>query len=235
MKKALLLGALLCLLPSRGFPATMPAVTMTVVDMQDDRPVAGAHVLFHAGAREGTFTGHGGRGETLFVVETVTDEAGALRLPKQDFSAQPFFLNTNLENPAMLVFKPGYVLVDLRNTRRVIAERQDVTTWQYNGQTIKLKRATTDRETVHAVDWAGTYAQHTTGAPDLCAWKKIPRFLVALDRAAAEWNRKRASRADEFLRRHSVRSPLQTVLGNEAFYVEKGCGSPRAFFDPYLR
>jgi len=235
MKKALLLGALLCLLPAPGFPATMPAVRMTIVDAQDDRPVAGAHVLFHAGAREGTFTGHGGRGATLFVVETMTDEAGALRLPKQDFSAQPFFLNTNLENPAMLIFKPGYVLVDLRNTRRIIAESQDVTTWQYNDQTIKLKRATTDSETSHAVEWAGTFANLTMGPPDLCAWKKIPRFLVALDRAAAEWNRKRASLADDFLRRHVVSSPLERVLMNEAFYIEKGCGSAKAFFEPYLR
>jgi hypothetical protein len=235
MKKALLLGVLLCLLPAPGFPATMPAVYMTVVDAQDDLPVAGAHVLFHAGAREGTFTGHGGRGATLFVVETMTDEAGALRVPEQDFSAQPFFLNTNLENPAMLIFKPGYVLVDLRNTRRVIAERQDVTTWQYNSHTIKLKRTTTDRETSHAVDWAGTFAHHTMGPPDPCAWKKIPRFLVALDRAAAEWNRKRASLADDFLRRHVVSSPLERVLMNETFYTEKGCGSAKAFFEPYLR
>jgi hypothetical protein len=235
MKKAFLLGLLLCLLPSAGFPATMPAVRMKIVDAQDDSPIVGAHVLFHAGASEGTFTGHGGRGATLFVVETVTDEAGALRLPKQEFSARPFFLNTNLANPTMLIFKPGYVVVDIRNTRRVIAELQDVTAWQYNDQTIKMKRVTTDSETSNAVDWAGTYARHTMGPPDLCAWKKIPRFLVAVDRAAADWNRKRASLADDFLRRHSVSSPLETLLMNEAFYVEKGCGSAKAFFEPYLR
>lgn len=68
----LVAGVLRCLLPSPGFPATMPALQMTLVDAEDDRPVAGAHVLFHAGAREGTFTGHGGRHATLFVVETVT-------------------------------------------------------------------------------------------------------------------------------------------------------------------
>jgi hypothetical protein len=235
MKKAFLLGLVLCLLPSAGFPATMPAVRMTIVDAQDDSPVVGAHVLFHAAAREGTFTGHGGRGATLFVVETVTDEVGALRLPKQEFSARPFFLNTNLSNPTMLIFKPGYNLVDIRNTRRILAELQDVTTWQYNDQTIKMKRVTTDSETVRAVDGAGTYARHTMGPPDLCAWKKIPRFLVAVDRAAADWNRKRVSLADDYLRRHSVSSPLETVLMNEAFFLEKDCGSARAFFDPYLR
>lgn len=235
MNKALLLGLLLWGLPLLGFAATMPAVRMKIVDAHDDSPVAGAHVLFRAAAREGTWTGHGGRSATLFVAEAVTDDAGELRLPKQDFSAQPFFLNTNYENPAMLVFKPGYVLVDLRNTRRVIAELQDLTTWQYNNDTVKLTRATTDSDISRGVDWAATFAQHSMGPPDLCSWKKIPRFLVAVDRAAADWNRKRPSVADEFLRRHTASSPLQVVLNNEAFYLEKGCGSPKAFFEPYLR
>jgi hypothetical protein len=34
---------------------------------------------------------------------------------------------------------------------------------------------------------------------------------------------------------HAASSPLEMVLMNEAFYVEKGCGSPKAFFAPYLR
>ena len=235
MTKAFLLGLLLWLLPSPGFPATMPAIRMKIVDAQGDSPVVGAHVLFHAGAREGTWTGHGGRHATLFVAEAVTDHSGDLRLPKQEFSARPFFLSTNYENPAMVIFKPGYVLVDLRNSRRVIAELQDVSTWQYNHHTIKMKRATTDTETSHAVDWAATFANLTMGPPDVCSWKKIPRFLVAVDRSAAEWNRKRASLTDEFLRRHTASSPLERVLMNETYYIEKGCGSPKAFFQPYLR
>jgi hypothetical protein len=236
MKQGVLLGLLLlCLLPSAGFPATMPAVRMKVVDAQDDSPVAAAHVLFHAAAKEGTFTGHGGRHSTLFVVETVTDDSGELRLPKQEFSPRPFFLNTNYTNPHMIIFKPGYVLVYLLNNRRIIPELQDMTTWEYNAHTIKMKRATRDSETSQAVDLAASSARQTMGLPDLCAWKKIPRFLVAVDRAAADWNQKRASLADDFLRRHSASSPLHTVLMNEALYLEKGCGSPKAFFEPYLR
>ena len=155
---------------------------MRVVDAQDASPIAGAHVLFHAGAREGTLTGHGGKHATLFVAETVTDASGELRLPRQDFKPQPFFLNTNYENPWMLIFKPGYVLADLRNTRW--PELQDLTTWPYNNQTVTMTRATTDSEISRAVDWAATSARLTMGSPDLCAWKKIPRFLVAVDRAA---------------------------------------------------
>jgi hypothetical protein len=135
---------------------------MKVVDGQDDSPVVGALVLFQASASEGTLTGHGGRSVNLFVAEAVTDDSGALQLPKQEFSARPFFLNTNYDNPSMVVFKPGYVLVVLLNTRRIIAELQDVSTWQYNDQTIKMRRAATDDETLHAVHFAADYAYRAT-------------------------------------------------------------------------
>jgi hypothetical protein len=232
MNKALLLALALCFLPVSGFPATMPPLRMKVVDAQDDSPMAGALVLFQASASEGTLTGHGGRSVNLFVVEAVTDDSGELQLPKQEFSAQPFFLNTNYNNPSMVVFKPGYVLVVLLNTRRIIAELQDVSTWQYNNQTIKMRRATTDDETFHAVYFAADYANRATA---ICSWKKIPQFLVTVDRSAAEWNRKRASLPDDALRRRTVSSPLERVLMNDGYYIEKGCGSPKAFFAPHLR
>jgi hypothetical protein len=230
MSKAWLLGFLLCLLSFPGCTATMPPVRMTVVDARDDRPVAGAFVLFQASASEGTFTGHGGRHVTLFVVEGVSDDSGEFRLPQQEFSTQPFFLNTNYDNPLMVVFKPGYALVILVKTGPT--EVKDLSTWHYNNQTVKMKRATTDEETSQAVDLAATYARLSMGG---CAWKKIPRFLVAVDRAAADWNRKRDLLADEALRLRTASSPLEFVLMNETLYIEKGCGSPKAFFEPHLR
>src|SRR2546425_6904190 len=86
-----LLGLLLLLRPAPGSPATMPAIRMKIVDAQDGSPVAGANVLFIGTAHEGTLTGHGGRGANLFASETMTDDAGELRIPKQEFSGQPFF------------------------------------------------------------------------------------------------------------------------------------------------
>ena len=204
----------------------MPAVRMNVVDAQDDSPLAGVLVLFRASASEGTWTGHGGRSVNLFVAEAVTSDAGDVHLPKQEFSAQPFFLNTNHDNPSMVMFKAGYVLVVLHNMQ------QDVSTWQYNNQTIKMRRATTDDETFHALHFAADYAYRATG---ICSWKKIPSFLVTVDRSAAEWNRKRASLPDEVLRRRTVTSPLERVLMNDGYYVEKGCGSPRTFFELHRR
>src|SRR5262245_46016265 len=70
------LGLLLALLPLPVAAATMPPVRMKMIDAQDGSPVQGAHVLFQANGREGTFTGHGGRSANLFVAEALTDVSG---------------------------------------------------------------------------------------------------------------------------------------------------------------
>jgi len=208
---------------------------MKVVDAQDGNPVAGAHVLFQGNAHEGTFTGHGGRVANLFVVEAVTDDAGEISLPKQEFSPQPFFLNTNYHNPSMVMFKPGYVLVIITNTLRIIPNLDEVTTWQYNNETVRMERATTDNDLSNALTNAAMYADMPVTEKSICSWKKFPRFLVAVDHLAAEWNRKRATLADMALRNREVTSPLQKILMNDKFFAEKHCGSPKVFFEPYLR
>lgn len=235
MNRSFLWGFLLCLPPFPGFAATMPPVRMKVVDAQDGTPIAGAHVLFQGNAQEGTLTGHGGRLANLFVVEAVTDDSGEFRLPQQKFSPRPFFLSTNYHNPSMIVLKAGYALVILTGTHRTIPNLEELTTWQYDNQTITMRRATTENEMSHAVYWAATYADQTMGEMSICSWKKIPRFLLAVDRSAAEWNRKRTSVTDEALRRKTATSPLQRLLMNDNYYVEKGCGSPKVFFEAYPR
>lgn len=212
----------------------MPAIRMKIVDAQDGSPVAAANVLFIGTAHEGTLTGHGGRAANLFASETMTDEAGELRIPKQEFSAQPFFLNTIYDNPRLVVLKPAYALLTLTNTIRIIPNLDEVTTWQYNDQTVKMKRSTDD-DIPDTVYLAGLYAGQTMSQKTMCGWKKAPRFFVAVDRLAAEWTQKRATIADPAIRNKSASSPLQTILTNEKFFVDKGCGSPKAFFEPYLR
>ncbi len=235
MNRILLTALLLCLLPLPAFPATMPPVRMKVVDAQDGRPVAGAHVLFQANAHEGTFTGHGGRSANLFVAETVTDHLGDIHLPQQEFPTQPFFLNTVLHNPSMIVLKPGYALLILTNGPAIIPNLDEMTAWQYEGHTVRMKQANSDNDMSHALTYAASYAEMSMSERSLCAWRKFPRFLVAVDRLAAEWNRKRATLADTALRNKAVTSPLQKILMNDRFFVEKKCGSPKAFFEPYLR
>jgi hypothetical protein len=235
MNPVSMLGIVLYLLPFLGFAATMPPVRMKVVDAQDGSPVAGAHVLFQGNAQEGTFTGHGGRLANLFVTEAVTEESGDFRLPKQDFSSQPFFLNTNYHNPSMVVLKPGYVLLVLTNTLRIIPNLDEVTTWQYDNQTIKMKRVTTENEVLHALTSAAMYAEMPVTEKSICSWKQFPRFLAALDRLIAEWEKKRATAVDSALRDRSVASPLQKIMMNDKLFVEKACGSPKAFFEFYRR
>ena len=51
----------------------------------------------------------------------------------------------NLELPGnlrLIVLKPGYALLTLTNTLRVIPNLDEVTTWQYNDQIVKMKRST---------------------------------------------------------------------------------------------
>lgn len=226
---------LLCASSYPVLPATMPPVRMKVVDAQDGAPLAGVHVLFQASASEGTLTGHGGRTANLFAIETVSDERGEINLPKQDFSPRPFLLNTHYRNPSMALLKPAYVLVVLTNTLRIVPNLDEVTTWQYNDQTVKMKRAASEADLPHAVYFGKQYAEQTASEKNLCYWKKIPRFLAAIERLGAEWERRRATLADPALRNRVIMSPVQTILRNEQFFIEKGCGSPKAFFEPYLR
>jgi hypothetical protein len=235
INRSVMFGFLLCLLSIPGFAATMPSVRMKVVDAEDGTPLADAHVLFQAKAREGTFTGHGGRSATLFAVEAVTDHSGEVHFSKQDFSANPFFLNTNYDNPTMVVFKTGYVLLLLTNTLRIIPKLDEVTMWQHDNQTVKMKRITADRDIPETLSSAAIYAEMTASEKNICFWTKIPRFLVAVDRSTAEWDRKRATLADAGLRNKKILSTLQKVLTNDPFYADKNCGSPKAFFETYLR
>ena len=205
---------------------TMPAVHMKFVDQETSQPVAGAHVLFIGTAYEGTFSGHGGRRVNLFLLETITNDAGEINVAAQEFLLYPFLLNTHYNAPRMAVFKPGYALPELWGYLPSIARRQDVTNWYYNNRTIKMQRADTDKDISHSVRWAATFAEEAyRDGGDICAWKEIPRFLVAVDRSVNEWNRKRQT---------PEQSPLRSLLSNDKYYADKGCGSTRDFFDSYL-
>jgi hypothetical protein len=196
--------------------ATMPEVHMQVVDERDGTPVPGVVALFWGSAREGTFTGHGGRHAVLFAVEAVSDDAGRLRFPKQDFGSQPFFLNTNYENPSMLLLKPGYAPLVLRNQLRIVPTLAEASTWEHAGRTVSLKRAA-DADARGAAYWVTTYTDQMVGE---CAWQRVPRVLVA---------------ADRMYPKPGKTTTLGTLFLNDALFVQQGCGSPKAFFQPYLR
>ena len=199
--------------------ATMPAVKMKVLDEHDGTPIPGLVALFWGTACEGTITGHGGKRAILFAVEAVSDESGELHFPRQDFSSQPFFLNTNYENPSMLLLKPGYAPLLLHNQLRIVPTLPEASTWEYEGKTVKMKEATDDpmRQQAYLIT---TYTNMMLGVDGGCTWKRVPRALVM---------------ADRMFPNPGKTNTLRTLFMNDALFVQRGCGSPKAFFEPYLR
>jgi hypothetical protein len=214
-----LLPALLLLTEAPVIAATMPAVKMKVLDEHDGAPISGLVALFWGTAREGTFTGHGGKRALLFAVEAVSDESGDLHFPKQDFSSQPFFLNTNYQNPSMLLLKPGYAPLVLYNQLRIIPTLAEASMWEYEGKTVKMKKATDEEMRRQAYLITG-YTDNVLGFDRACTWKRVPRALVVADRMFPNTGKT---------------NTLRTLFMNDALFVQQGCGSPKAFFEPYLR
>ena len=215
-------GSLTLLLSLAAIPviaAAMPAVKMNVVDEHDGTPIPGLVALFWGTAREGTITGHGGKHAILFAVEAVSDESGELRFPRQDFSSQPFFLNTNYENPSMLLLKPGYAPLVLHNQLRIVPTLAEASRWEHEGKTVKMKKATNEeiRRQAYLVT---TYTDMVVGFDSRCAWKLVPRTLVVADRMFPDPGKT---------------NTLRTLLMNDVLFAQQGCGSPKAFFEPYLR
>jgi hypothetical protein len=199
--------------------AEMPAVRMNVADELDGTSIPGLVALFLGTAHEGTFTGHGGRQATLFAVEAVSDASGELRFPKQSFSSQPFFLNTIYENPSMLLLKPGYAPLILHNQLRIIPSLAEASVWEYEGKTVKMKKATADelRQLAYVIT---LQTDMVVGFEGGCGWKRAPRALVVADRMFPDPGKT---------------NTLRTLFMNDALFVQRGCGSPKAFFEPYLR
>jgi hypothetical protein len=212
------LSALLSLAAVPVMAATMPAVRMNVVDGHDGMPIPGVVALFWGTGREGTMSGHGGRHVILFAVEAVSDESGALRFPKQDFRSQPFFLNTNYENPRMLLLKPGYAPLHLYDQLRSVPTLAEASKWVYEGKTVKMKKATDD-EIQRQGYLISLYTDMMLSGPE-CTWKRVPRALVA---------------ADRMFPNSGKTNSLRTLFMNDALFAKDGCGSPKAFFEPYLR
>jgi hypothetical protein len=133
--------ALLMLALLAGCTAKTPAVHMRFVDDADGRPIAGAQVVFCGTAWQGTLTGHGGAGATLFKIEAVTDAKGEINLAPKEFDARPFGMNTNYDHATMRVGKPGYAPQHLINSGVALGSFEAAGKWAYHGATIRMKRA----------------------------------------------------------------------------------------------
>ena len=212
------LAALVALVVALKRPATMPAMRMTVVDDADGRPMAGVVAMFWSAAREGTISGHGGSGALLFVAEAVSDASGELRFPAQPFDPQPFFLNTNYEGPVLLLLEPGYAPLEVRN-EPIIPTLAQASRWDHDGETVRMQ-TTTPEEQAQRAYVITLETNQMLGFDRRCTWKLVPRALV---------------RADRMFPNPGMMTSLRGLLYNDAAVVELGCGSPTAFFEPYLR
>ena len=121
--------------------AKTPAIHMRFVDDVDQRPVAEAKVIYCGTAWEGTWTGHGGKESLLFRIEAATDANGELKVPPREFDSRPFGMSTNYHYSRMLIAKPGYAPYRIDNSGASLGQYAAVSTWAFNGATIRLKRA----------------------------------------------------------------------------------------------
>jgi hypothetical protein len=121
--------------------AKTPAIQMRFVDDVDGGPVADAKVLYCASAWQGTLTGHGGMASILFRIEATTDAGGELKVPPQEFASRPFGMSTNYGHSKLLIAKPGYEPYKIDNWGAALGEYAAVSTWAFNGATIRLKRS----------------------------------------------------------------------------------------------
>jgi len=151
---------------------------MRFVDDLDGSPVANARVSYCGAAWEGTLTGHGGKTHTLFHIQAATDARGELNLPPREFDSRPFGASTNYEHAAMLIVKSGYETYRLLNCCSALGELAAVSSWGYNGTTIRLKRSPPG-----ASDAAGRSAADLNGCGQSSAVPVDPRNVAPSSQA----------------------------------------------------
>ena len=140
---------------------------------------------------------------------------GELRFAKQALGSKPFL--SAYENPIMILLKPGYAPLYLQSVDHLFPTPAEASRWEYEGQTVRMKTAVDDP--YHADSYLlRTYTGMAAAVDPPCGWKNIAKALVAADRVVPDPG-----------------DTLRTLLMNDALYVQQGCGSPAAFFAPYLR
>jgi hypothetical protein len=140
------IAALLLVPFAAACSAQTPAIHMRFVDDVDGSPVADAKIVYCATAWEGTLTGHGGMASLLFRIDAATDAGGELKIPPQEFRRRPFGLSTNYNHSKLLIAKPGYEPYKIDNWGAALGEYAAVSTWGFNGMTVRLKRSAEDEK-----------------------------------------------------------------------------------------
>jgi hypothetical protein len=205
-------------------------ITATVVDAETGEPLEGVNVVAQWVLHDPWPT-WGGAG-ALELIEAVTDRNGQFHIPGWEGKAVPKdrLPGTRLSNgdPEIIFFKSGYKSRQVGNYLQPERLRDENHTWErysdWDDKIIKMEKFKGDLD-LYTANTSGTL--RGVGHRVECAWKKMPRFLVAL------------MREKERLERLGQGYPYNTLPSMETIDREFGnssnCGSVKGFFKEYMK
>lgn len=198
-----------------------------VVDAETGEPIEGAFIVANWALFETGGTMHTVRKfrEQLEVKETVTDKNGHFAFAGFT-KTNPKLLELYLENPQVIIFKPGYEYSHWVNSCRLVGSRCPTIRHLASvaGQTVKLKKlrdqSLKDEKTYTPYSGLSTYLSDVL---DSCNGQKIPNFILA---ASAE-------RARTDTERYIWAADLPTLERMES--LKSRCGVGREYFESYKK
>lgn len=205
-----------------GFPLYIAApIKARVVDAESDQPIAGANVVASWHLLKSSLDGSRHVGY-LEVMETVTDANGQFSFPG--------FTKTNAtsgelrnEDPAVLIFKPGYKAERVINHHTGTTAAGSNTVAAVNGKTVRLTKLKMDYSDKNA-QWYWAVDTVLRQLIEDCEWKKIPLAIVAMDK-----ERKRIEKIDSWF---PTSLPSVEVI---ELHSKNRCGSAIEFLRDYTK
>jgi hypothetical protein len=204
---------------SAAFEYSARAITARVVDAETKEPIEGVVVVAHW-QLQGGLEGWSPLAE-LMVMDAVTDQNGTFHIAAWGPKKIPGGLDSNARlkefDPQLLLFKSGYrwqMLFNSKSEQQMSHKGPEVRSSDYDGKTIELEKFKgTPEEYWRHLDFYFSFLQPLEHH---CAWKGMPRMVVALDQES-----KRVGHI-EF---------VGDLRRSEADNVREGCGS----FAEFLR
>ena len=206
---------------------TAAPIEAWVVDAETGQPIEGANVVMNWQLVVGGLDGPSNRGQ-LEVMETVTDKSG--RFYFDGFTKlNPMMYELRNHDPRIVIFKSGYAYQILVNQYpKAGTETPGIhRTSQHNGRSVKLKKMETIFFPVDGSSGFYTFLniEIENIVFDGCEWKKMPRFIVAMDR---EEKRIKALGSKSIIGLVTI-DDISSRRGN--FW----CGSVADFFKEYMK
>ncbi len=216
---------------TNSFPDTYSAeaIEARVIDAETQKPLEGVVIVAHwqlkGGMEGGNVVGQ------LMILETVTDSNGRFAFPAWG-PLKRTKGHFDTADPQMLLFKPGYDPRVLDNERPEFWTKhahESLRRSVHNGKTIEMKRfggSLTSKEAMRVYADRLSFLNTSidlilTNSAD-CNWKKIPRFILALNEQSI------------LFRKNEIHG-ITSIDSLEVRYSNKvqECGSVKEFFKRY--